>query len=346
MSVRGSVIPGAGRLAGLGKVLSKEARLRLRWMDYYAEHHDIGLTCRHFGISRKTFWKWRQRYRPDDLGTLEDRSRRPRRVRAPEWLPRLVEAVRALREAYPRWGKDKLVVLLRRRGFQVSTSKVGRILGWLKERGVLRDPVLVRRSQRRAHVPRPYAIRKPKEYTVTRPGDLVQLDTQQQRPLPGQVFYHFGARDTVSRWDVLALHSRATAHTARDFLLEVLTRMPFPVRALQIDGGSEFKGVFEEACQLLGLPLFVLPPHSPKLNGRVERSHRTHDEEFYQCYSGDFTVRAITPALRRHERVYNTIRPHQALGYLTPAAWLAHHRAAGNENGTIGAPTPSVPSPV
>lgn len=263
-----------------------------------------------------------------------------------EWLPRLVDAVQLLREAYPRWGKDKLVVLLRRRGFQVSTSKVGRILTWLRDRGVIRDPVLVRRPQRRASRPRPYAIRKPKDYTVTRPGDLIQLDTQQQRPLPGELFYHFGARDTVSRWDVIALHSRATAHTARDFLLEVLTRMPFPVRALQIDGGSEFKGVFEEACQELALPLFVLPPRSPKLNGRVERSHRTHDEEFYQCYLGDFTVRAIAPALRRQEHVYNYVRPHQALGFLTPAAWVAEYNKAQEENRTVGTAVPSAPSPV
>ena len=315
-------------------------------MDFYAEHQDVGLTCRHFGISRKTLWKWRKRFDPHDLSTLEDESRRPHRVRAPEWLPQLVQAVERLREAYPRWGKDKLVILLRRKGFQVSTSKVGRILRSLKDRGVIREPVLNRRPRHHTRVPRPYAIRKPKDYTVTRPGDLIQLDTQQQRPLPGQVFYHFGARDTVSRWDVVALHSRATAHVARDFLLEVLTRMPFPVRALQIDGGSEFKGVFEEACKDLGLPLFVLPPHSPKLNGRVERSHRTHDEEFYQCYSGDFTVRAIQPALRRHEQVYNTVRPHQALGYLTPMAWLIHYHHAHKENGTAEAQAPSVPSPV
>ena len=122
------------------------------------------------------------------------------------------------------------------------------------------------------------------------------------------------------------MYSRATARNGRDFLQQVVERMPFPVKAIQIDGGSGFKAEFEEACAALALPLFVLPPNSPKLNGRVERSHRTHEEEFYQCYEGDLTLAQLRPALRSWETVYNTIRPHQALGYATPAVWLHDHQ--------------------
>ena len=95
--------------------------------------------------------------------------------------------------------------------------------------------------------------------------------------------------------------------------------MPFPVRAIQVDGGSEFCGEFEEACRERGIRLFVLPPHSPKLNGYVERAHRTHQEEFYE---GEGTVAALTPAQRRWERCYNTECPHQSLGYRTPLEYL------------------------
>ena len=62
----------------------------------------------------------------------------------------------------------------------------------------------------------------------------------------------------------------------------MLHRIPFPVRALQVDGGSEFYADFEAACQRKEIPLFVLPPKSPKLNGHVERANRTHTEEFYE----------------------------------------------------------------
>src|SRR3972149_12234201 len=109
--------------------LSKEAVKRLKWFDYYkSQDHNARLTCRYFGISPQTFYRWRRRYAPHNLRTLEDRSRRPRRLRQPSWSPELAQAVLRLRGQYPRWGKDKLVVLLRREGCSVSTSMVGRIL--------------------------------------------------------------------------------------------------------------------------------------------------------------------------------------------------------------------------
>jgi hypothetical protein len=114
-----------------------------------------------------------------------------------------------------------------------------------------------------------------------RPGDLVQMDTLDVRLGHKMVFKHFGARDMASRWDVLTVGRSASAHAATTALDAVIARMPFPVRAVQVDGGSEFMAEFEQACADRGIHLFVLPPHSPKLNGRVERSHRTHTEEFY-----------------------------------------------------------------
>src|SRR5215207_10670022 len=80
---------------------------------------------------------------------------------------------------------------------------------------------------------------------------------------------------------------------------------------------------FEQACAARGIRLFVLPPRSPKLNGGVERANRSHTEEFYECATAAPTVAALGMALRRWERVFNTVRPHQALGYRTPAQFLA-----------------------
>src|SRR5260221_7360484 len=75
----------------------------------------------------------------------------------------------------------------------------------------------------------------------------------------GVILKHFSARDVVSRWDVVEVHRRATSLAAARFLDTLLERLPFPVRALQVDGGSEFAAEFEEACQQKELPLFVLP---------------------------------------------------------------------------------------
>ncbi len=75
---------------------------------------------------------------------------------------------------------------------------VGRILHKLKERGVLREPVSNHVSVRKRQLKRPYAIRKPKEYVAKKPGDIVEVDTLDVRPLPGVILKHFTARDVIS----------------------------------------------------------------------------------------------------------------------------------------------------
>lgn len=304
------------------KAISRDARRRLAWFDYYDSHsRNASLTCRRFGISRTTFYRWKARYRPRDLSSLEDHSSRPRRKRPRSWTTAEIEAVGRLREAHPRWGKDKLAVLLAREGLGISVSKVGRILAYLKERGVIREPIRAVKARQRRWM-RPYGVRKPKDYPISSPGDLVQLDTLDVRPEPGAAFKQFTARDVFSRWDCLELARGATASTARRLLEPILERMPFQVKAIQVDGGSEFMADFEEECQRRGIRLFVLPPRSPKLNGCVERANRTHTEEFYHFSTADPTVADLGAELRAWEHVYNTVRPHQALGYLTPREFL------------------------
>ena len=315
--------PGSSRLSKTGVELSRAARVRLAWMDFYRRCDNVAYTCRHFGISRQTFYRWLQRYEPLDLTTLEERSHCPRRRRQPTWSSSLEGKVLTLRLQFPRWGKDKLAVLLRRQQLSVSTSMVGRILVQLKRQGRLVEPPRTGvPGSRRALRSRPYAVRKPKQYAVLEPGDLVEVDTLEVRPLPGVVFKQFTARDVVSRWDVIQAHTRATAFTASEFLDTLQHRMPFPIRAVQVDGGSEFAAEFEQACRQRGLHLFVLPPRSPKLNGAVERANRTHTEEFYQVTPCSLEMKMLNRELRNWEKIYNTVRPHQALGYLTPQQFL------------------------
>jgi len=323
MQVKSGKPPRSARLLTTGVELSRAAQVRLAWMDFHRRTKNVALTCRHFGISRQTFYRWRKRYEPMDLTSLEGRSHCPHHVRRPTWSFLFERKVLTLRLQFPRWGKDKLAVLLRQQGETVSTSMVGRILARLKHTGQLLEPArLAVPGWRRRLRPRPYAVRKPKQYAVFRPGDLVEVDTLDVRPVPGVVFKQFTARDVVSRWDVIQAHGRATAVAASQFLETLLHRMPFPVRALQVDGGSEFAAEFEQACQQRGLHLFVLPPRSPKLNGAVERANRTHTEEFYQVHPCSLEMNQLNRELRQWERVYNTVRPHQSLGYLTPHQFL------------------------
>jgi putative transposase len=302
--------------------LSKKEVDRLRALRIWEETRDVGLVSETFGISRATLYRWAKRFDPGDLGSLRDRSRRPRRLRKPLWSTELIIATRDLRTQYPRWGKDKLVVLLGEKGYKTSASTVGRIIVYLRRTGQLVEPCIRTISTKRRSIKRPYAVRKPKGYRVSDPGDLVQIDTLDIRPLPGIILKQFTARDIVSRWDVIEARNRATTKTARLFLDTLDQRMPFTIRALQVDGGSEFFRDFETECQKRSLRLFVLPPRSPKLNGSVERAQRTHTEEFYQVYDCPWTVAELNTELKNWEYTYNCLRPHQALQYKTPLQFL------------------------
>lgn len=310
--------------------ISERANNRLRLVSAWAEMRKQGDTAeeaaRVIGISRATLYRWQERLRKSGARGLEESSRRPKHVRQRSWGMDAVELVKEMRELYPRWGKEKIAVLAAREGMKLSVSTTGRILHYLKQRGYLAVEVKKRWFYRKKHHKRPYATRKPKDYDVQQPGDVVQVDSMDLHPFPKIHLKHFTARDMVSRWDVVEVYTKATAFTAKQFLLTLIARMPFPIKAIQVDGGSEFMKEFEQACLELGLKLFVLPPHSPRLNGRVERAHRTHQDEFYAVYDLDYYPPTLNLVLREWERIYNTVRPHRALDNMSPAEYIrAYH---------------------
>lgn len=292
-----------------------------RWWNLREHGHTAVEAAALLELPRATLSRWDQRYRAGGPRGLEPHSRRPRRRRQPTWSTELVEAVRRERETPPCLGKDKVAYLLHKRGWQVSVSTVGRILGYLKRRGVLREPPRPGVACKKRRVARPYAIRKPNGYVPTEPGDLVQVDTMDLRPLPGVILKHFTARDVVPLGRAPGGHAghgcQCTPLPGRD-----AGAVAVPLKAIQVDGGSEFQGEFEQGCRERGIQLYVLPPHSPKLNGYVECGHRTHQEEFYNFYDGEWTVAALVSARRRRERCYNTDRPRQSLGWLSPMEYL------------------------
>ena len=109
-------------------------------------------------------------------------------------------------------------------------------------------------------------------------------------------------------------------------------KFPFPIRSIQIDGGSEFKKHLEQACRDRSIRLSMTPPRSPKLQCYVERSNRTHREAFYEVE--DITIRLDehNQQLERWNQTYNYVRPHQSLAQRTPNEyyrdWVKRHKAA------------------
>jgi putative transposase len=328
MNIYGSIIPGAARISHLPE-LSREAQARLKWFDFYASHDENArLTCRHFGISPDTFYRWKRRFNPRRLESLEDDrcSRKPKQVRKPLTDPGVVQRIRELRETYPRWGKKKLWKLLQREETFVSVSTVGRALTRLREKGQLEEPpVVVKRLQKvkRQKTRRTWAIKKPWGFVPENPGDLIEIDTVHVRLIGGLKAFQFTAQDCIAKHTVRLAASRATATSAARIIGELRSRLPYEVKAIQIDGGSEFKSVFEEECAREGIILYVLPPRSPKLNGMVERMQRTSREEVYDLGKAGISVEELNLTLIHEDDVYNMIRPHDSLSLMTPNEYYA-----------------------
>lgn len=144
------------------------------------------------------------------------------------------------------------------------------------------------------------------------------MDTLQVGLVANEIRYQFSARDVGSKFDSLGAYKSQTRRKAAHFLRYLRKKFPFKVKAIQIDGGSEFKDPFEEECRRGKILLFLLRPRSPRVNGHVERANRTHREEFYEVYDVDLSLKEHNKQLEQWEDGYNYIRPHQALDYLTP----------------------------
>ena len=123
-------------------------------------------------------------------------------------------------------------------------------------------------------------------------------------------------------------HLREGARAARGLAVSGALH-PEPAHAnAGVDGGSEFRAEFEDACQALNLPLAVLPPKSPQLNGVVETANDSSRTEFWNLYDGNLTVKNAGPALAEYQRFYNHVRPRYALDLMTPMEYLLQNRPA------------------
>jgi transposase InsO family protein len=158
------------------------------------------------------------------------------------------------------------------------------------------------------------------------PGDSIQVDVKVVKLSKDKVF-QYTALDDCTRMRVLRLYPRQNHHASLDFLKELTGALPFTIRKIQCDNGSEFPLAFRLAVEAAGMRHRYIKPRRPQQNGKVERSHRIDSEEFWDRHA--FTNREdAEPQLRDWERRYNTERFSLALAGKTPAEKLAAKLAA------------------
>jgi hypothetical protein len=286
-------------------------------------------------VPRSTFYRWKRSYNLYSLSGLEDQSRRPIGKKKKSWEHNgLEQKIYHLRIKYKVWGKAKLAVIYNQtHENKITESMVGRILKKLVLKKKI-EPVslLIGKRGVKRRVFNGHAQRLPKDMKPLVTGDLIQIDHMTVEVPKIGVVKHFNAICPLTKIAVQRIYRDATSGNAADFLNHVIKQLPFPIRSIQVDGGSEFKKDFESTCKQHSIPLFVLPPRSPEKNGTVERGNGTFKYEFYSLYASHPTLYMLQKKLQQFVDFYNNTRPHQSLKYLTP---IRFYESIKNHGGSV-----------
>lgn len=255
-----------------------EVAYRQRMMKY-AEHHRVTDTANRYHCSRKTVYKWLQRWD----GTAQSLAERSR---CPKTSPRrLEEAARSRIKKRLKQCKWTDVLM----AFQLSRDRDGYVGSY----GAFKRMAVKLREQKGKKKP---TKRKLKPYQRAEyPGQKVQIDVKfvpQECVTDGQKYYQFTAVDECTRWTFREMYDEHSTYSARDFLVKLITKAPFPIREVQTDNGTEFtntllvikakhKTLFEQALEIMEIQYHRIRIATPRHNGKVERQHRTDSERFY-----------------------------------------------------------------
>ena len=298
--------------------LSRTAKSRLEWIIHHQEHNNARLTCRHFGIKPKTFYKWKNLFDEKNLRTLEDRSRKPETVRQTKrTLEQEIQMV-ALRKEFIRLGAKKLARIYESRfGEFISAYQFESII---KKYQLYYDPrrnKLIQKKRRN-----PFKKRLAIHYNgKKKPFKICEIDTVVFH-WKGMKVYILTAIDRLSRVAFARAYTSHSSRAAADFLkrMQLLVGGKF---AVVPDNGSEFHGEFLKAADELELPLYWARVRQPKDKPQVERFNRTLQEEFVALGNNHISIKKFNQRMTKWLIHYNFERPHQSLRYLPPLVWIA-----------------------
>lgn len=293
---------------------------RERWLRLHLEGNiSIVELSRRSGFSRDTLHRWKRGYLLSGLEGLKENSR-AHHFHPKTTSPEIVERIRALR-TNTHFCAAKIRIRLAKEGITMSTRGIHR---------VLKREAMVRIKRRFPHKD----IWMPRAASL---GELVEVDVAFMRKYKGSWLYQFTAVDSCTRWRFLKIYSEQHTANALDFLKSLIASAPFRIFGIKTDNGAIFtnryngyykstrpfprRHVFTKLCQQYGITHYLIDPGKPAQNGKVERSHRTDREEFWNRVQ----FRSLDELKRKQSTYvdwYNNEREHLGIGGKIPAELL------------------------
>lgn len=282
----------------------------------YAEKHGVTKAAIRYRVNRQYVYRWNQRY-DGTLESLADRTHRPHH-HPNQHTEEELKLIRNIRRRNPNTGLVVLWVKLRQRGYTRSISGLYR--------------VLTRSGQMAVKLPNPKYIPKPYEQ-MSYPGEKCQIDVKFVPSVclvgeaEGEKFYQYTFIDEYSRFRYLEAFREHSTYSSAVFLCHVVEKFPFAIKCVQTDNGTEFTNrliaqdsqkltLFEKTLQELGIQHKLIRPYTPRHNGKVERSHRKDNEEFYASHKF-YSFQDFQKQLAVRQRQYNNF-PMRPLNWHSP----------------------------
>lgn len=284
-----------------------------------------------FNECERTIYRWRKRY-DGSVESLADISRKPHH-HPKEHTTEEIELIKKYKANNRKTGLVVLWVKLRRAGY---SRTVQGLYGVMRRLGIYEKAPSKKKES------------EPIEWEeITYPGQKVQIDVKYVPRKCMSVdlqrerirYYQYTAIDEYTRKRIIWHVEEQSTYTSSEFVKKVIRGFPFKIKCIQTDNGFEFtnrlnwqsfdrnkKTLFEKTLEENGIEHKLIKPHTPKQNGKVERSHRKDQERFY--YDKIFySLEDLRNRAKYWIQEYNNF-PMRPLGWLSPNEKLAEYMNA------------------
>jgi len=285
----------------------------------WAKKKGVSSAAIRYKTNRQFVYRWLNRY-DGTIYSLADRSRRPHH-HPNQHSPSEIQLINNFRRRNPNTGLVRFWVKLKMNGYSRSITGLYRFL---------------RKSSLMAiKKPNPKRVSKPYEQ-MSYPGERIQIDVKYVPSCclvgdaKGEKFYQYTAIDEYSRWRFVEAFDEQSTYSSKIFLEHLINAFPMQIECVQTDNGFEFtkrlasnlsdrtsKTLFEETLEKHGIRHKLIRPATPRHNGKVERSHRKDNENFYALRTF-YSLKDFSTQLKRYNyREYNCF-PMRPLGWKSP----------------------------